>query len=387
MFSRLYSRGEREGRSQLEDYLTEVFASLFDRLDEKARRSLLHALIDEKARRPFNLAFQYVGDADLDTQVRLDESGFRKRPDMVLRRGGRDILVIEAKLGAAIAQHVDHDAPPVDGISPKTVSQLKTYSTWIAGRNAGADRWPGAVILLTAWTAPPDGFPSQGAAFESVRTWTDVGTWLERNIRSLDPVCKALGADLVTFLKERQLMNRHFNARDLAAYTLYATSEDALRHTFRKAMEGVAEAHPALGKFQRNDVGNDGDMAVFWGWIYLKRELQYRNSKFYIAVGLCAEPGVGFGEDGVDLTHDEPFFVAYFGDENLKQKPSDRVSALPEGWIEITKGRPALAATKPVRHFPGNPDLRARDLNVWGSEQVGRLAAVIQTGDEPVAGA
>ena len=259
MFSRLYRRGERKGRSQLEDYLTEVFASLFDRLDESARRSLLHSLMHSDAREPFDTTFRQIHDANLDTQMVRDESGRGKRPDMVLRRGGRDILVIEAKLGGAIARHVDHAAQLEEGVGPATVSQLHTYSTWIAGRNATADGWPGAVVLLTAWTAPPKGFPSEGAVFETVRTWTHVAAWLNDKVGTLNPVPQALARDLIAFLREKQLLDRHFSARDLAAYTLYATSEDALRHTFRKTMEAVAAAYPDLGDFRHSAVGNDGE--------------------------------------------------------------------------------------------------------------------------------
>ena len=379
MFSRLYARGERSGRSQLEDYLTEAFASVFDRLGGEERRSLFHALMEGAARAKFDAAFPDLQQAALVTQVTLDATGDRKRPDMVLRLGGRDVLVIEAKLGAAIARHVDCDAQATDGGQVVTRSQLDTYAIWIAGRNRGlADGWPGALVLLTAWTAPPDGFPQvePNSVLESVRTWSQVANWIVAYAKSPDLVSHALATDLLSFLKEKNLLERHFNARDLAALTHYAGADDAFKHTVRTAMRAVAKAYPRLGAFKDYSVGVDSSIGTYQSWIYLNARLQHLNSKFWIGLGVCPEPGAAFDEDFVEAAK-EPFFLIYFGDENLKQKPQERVTALPNGWIEMRK-RSALIATKPVREFTADPERRADDLAVWACERVGLLTKVMK---------
>ena len=379
MFSRLYARGERPGRSRLEDYLTEVFGSLFDRLGGEARRTLLHALMDGAARARFDETFPELDEVSLATQVTLDATGHHKRPDMVLRLHGQDILVIEAKLGAPVARYIDRDAPVVEGNEVITKGQLEIYATWIAGRNSGpTDSWPGALILLTAWTPPPEGFPSTDAAgvFESVRTWTHVAKWIDAHVSSLDAVSLALARDLLAFLKEKNLLDRHFNARDLAALTHYAGADDAFKHTVGVAMRAVAKAHAGLGVFKDYSVGVDTSIGTYQSWIYLNAKLQHLNSKFWIGLGICPEPGPAFDEDFI-ATAEEPFFLIYFGDEHLKQKPRERVTAMPEGWVEM-RARPALIATKPVREFPGDPDRRAEDLAIWSCDRVGLLTNVMK---------
>ncbi len=270
MFSRLYGRS---GRSQLEDYLTEAFGSVFDRLDGDARRSVLHALMDKPARTRFDEAFPMLERGVLVTQLTLDPTGQGKRPDIVLRVGGRDVLVIEAKLGAAIGLHADPDAPAVPGAEPVTRTQLATYSAWIAGRNAdAADAWPGAMVLLTAWTPPPPGFPStSGKALESARTWSQVARWIMDHGRLLEPGPRALAVDLLSFLKEKNLLDRHFDARDLATVSLYAASDDAFRHTARIGDDGHRGGlTPPSGSFGiRRTSASTVRIGAFMGWMYL----------------------------------------------------------------------------------------------------------------------
>ena len=309
----------------------------------------------------------------------LDVTGDRKRPDMVLRLDHRDVLVIEAKLGAAIGQHVDRDAPTIEG-GVATKSQLKTYASWISRRNADpADDWPGALVLLTAWTPPPGGYPSKDASgpMESVRTFTQVAKWLLANAGSLDAVASALALDLLSFLKEKKLLDRHFNARDLAAFTLYAVSEDAFRHTFREVMKALAITYPDVGGYGHGYVGTDCSMGAYIGWIYLKGGYQTGGSKFWIGAGVCTEPGPAFDEGVAQETGHEPFFLVYFGDENEKRRSIDLVSGVPEGWLEM-KTRPALIATKAVRLFSGDPNRRAEELRAWACDQIGSLARVMK---------
>ena len=380
VFSRLYGRGGRSRRSQLEDYLTEAFGSVYDRLDGVAKRSLLHALMDEAARSRFDEAFPVLERDVLATQVTLDETGHRKRPDMVLRIGGRDVLVIEAKLGAVIGLHTDPDASATPGAEPVTQTQLTTYSTWIAGRNAGAsDAWPGAVVLFTAWTPPPAGFPSTSAkALESSRTWSQVAKWILDHSRLPQTGHQALTIDLLSFLKEKNLLDRHFDARDVATVTLYAASDDAFKHTTRTVMKALSVAYPALGNFAWSNVGVDGSIGAFMGWMYFGAALQPHRSRFWIGLGICGEPAAAaFDDDFIRTTGREPFVMVHWGDEYGRSKPIDHVSSLPACWIEM-KIRPALIVTKPIREFAGEPEGRAEEIKAWACDQVGALTRVMK---------
>ncbi len=381
LFSRLYTRGGGRGRSQLEDYLTEVLGTVFDRLDGRAKRSFLRAMMDRSASALFDKAFDNLDSAVLATQVKLDKTGQGKRPDMVVRLGGRDILVIEAKLGAAMMQHHDPDAPEGEGDEAVTRSQLATYAKWIAGRNEGqSDGWPGAVILLTAWTPPPIGFPSKLATCvrESVRTWTGVAAWIVMYSATLDAVPRALSGELLAFLKEKNLLDRHIDARDVAALTFYAASEEAFRHTTRSVLKAIVEAHPNLGSYRSTSVGVDQSIGAYVGWIFLNQHFQSGGSRFWLGLGICAKPGAAFDEDSVRSIGGEPFVMVYFGDDNVRQKPIDHVSSLPDGWIEVTS-RPALVATKPIREFAGDPESRGKEIQSWACEQVGALVPVMKS--------
>lgn len=218
------------------------------------------------------------------------------------------------------------------------------------------------MILLTAWTPPPEGFPSKDPKLlESARTWSQVARWILDHGSQLEPSSRALAADLLSFLKEKNLLDRHFNTRDLSAFTFYAMSEDAFRYTFCDVMKAIATAHLELGPYKVGSVGIDGSLGSYIGWIYLNPGHQTGGSKFWVGAGVCAGFGEGFDEGLAQVTRNEPFFFVYLGDEYLRRSPVDLVSTVPQGWHEM-KARPALIATKPVRGFSDEPDRRAVEL-------------------------
>ena len=161
MFSRLYAYRERPGRSRLEDFLTEALSDLFNRLPAQDKLAMLALMLrlTPMAIGTTMRAVAAAGRVEARTQVTIKTG---HRPDIVFYADGEPAIVLEAKIGAAYQRHIkDGPLDAADAPSEIETNQLATYGEWIEGH--ARPGWPGAVVLLTAWTAPPADFATDGA--------------------------------------------------------------------------------------------------------------------------------------------------------------------------------------------------------------------------------
>ena len=189
LYNRLFRYRETPSLTPLENFLTESFADLFNRLPTSLRTEMLVWLLPEAYSLPLRRRCASAKKVEATTQVRIDAVGSVKRPDMIVDLDGQPLILFEVKVGAALQEHARNltSAEQLEHVGTSEIvfqNQLKTYSDWIGIQSVGD--WPGAVIFLTHERQPPDGFENDGHEGNSVigvtRTWKDIGRWLAGNI-------------------------------------------------------------------------------------------------------------------------------------------------------------------------------------------------------------
>ena len=313
MFSRLYAYRERPNVSPLENFLTEAFAEFFERLPLDLKLSLVTSLLPPAARTTFTRTSPDLKRLEVRTQVSAASAGSSMRPDLVVHAGDRDLVVIEAKIGAGFQQHEDEKAPGTPDEKRVIRNQLETYARWIGDGNDRGDDWRGAVVFLTTYTDPPDNFIDGRAdgVFRSTRGWGDVGDWIlaEVAIARRDVTHCAIAAELHQFLSEHDLMTKYISARDIAAASLFARSNAIFYETFMAVLKAMGTHAPKLrGKRQYNvDFWSDGNL--YWGWFHFARTVKRKSSKPYVAVGICFEVPEVYAADVAKLPKFEPLLL------------------------------------------------------------------------------
>ena len=386
MLSRLFTYRELPTLSPLENFLTEAFAALFQRLPADLKRSLVAKIIPPTALMAFDVACPDIDHLQISTQVVIPYS---YRPDVVFSVDDRPLIAVEIKVGAGLQEHTLKTG--VAGEVETSRNQLESYAEWIREENAKRhDAWRGSVALLTAHTnAPPDfvdGRPD-GIA-RSTWSWKEFGDWIVENVdmdQSARTHC-ALAADIYLFLEEQKLMSRHFTARDLAAATLYVSSSPTLPKSFKEAILAVAKHVPKLSAGRQVHTDFWADINGFAGWFYFARALRRRPARPALSVGVCFEIGTYWSADQKKLPRHEPFFFVDCSDEQGKWTARQILTGIPDGWIEAKEGKHALCV-RPVREFPDDPDERIVALKSWATKAVDQLTAYVPGYDDAPAGA
>jgi hypothetical protein len=216
IYSRLYNTLPREGHSQRENFLTEAFADLMNRLERvsaaDARRFIVEALMARTAvKRPtaaIALRLKGANHVRWDTQrsIRLDDSRkLRKRPDILISIDGECGLLVEVKLTAPFTSRTLHavEAPPSE--PDEVFYQLDDYGKWLF-RNHPAG---GLVLLTHAREAPADfliadGDNRYGVKLRALSRWREVYKWLEKWTRNTtgDADVERLAREFLEFLRE-----------------------------------------------------------------------------------------------------------------------------------------------------------------------------------------
>jgi len=206
LYGRLFTYRERRHRTPLEDFLTEALCDILNPLPPaETAEFVANLFLPAAAREIWPHQFGEANDLRWETQEIIGSNG---RPDLVLRCGGQPLIVVENKIGAGIGQH----QAAADG-DKDTRDQLMAYGHWLRSQSAGRD-WPGAIVLLTHFTSPPDRFGTDDTAYgvkwQHVCRWPAVWRWLASNaLRTTDnhavAAWQVLPAELVQFLREKDM--------------------------------------------------------------------------------------------------------------------------------------------------------------------------------------
>ena len=381
IYSRLYKYRETPLRSQLENFLTEALADIFNRLPIRLQIELIVRMLPASSSMRLRNKCKDKKKMEARTQVSIVAVGSVKRPDIVVYIDETPLILFEVKCGTPLGVHrlegLKHDRQAErEQTNLPFQDQLKTYVDWIASQCTG--NWPGAVVFLTYGTPPPMGFEDEGRGRRCVicvtRKWKEVADWLTKNLdlNEHETTYCALASNLNDFLKEEGLMTEFITSRDLAATALFMPAYRALDHTFGTLISAIASKYP---KSKGGNVHQqfDPDGSIYWAWYYLNNKLNPPGSKFYIAIGICF-PDQGWLSNQKLIPKQEAFFFIIIADDWENVKVSNVFSEAPEGWTEIFDGY-ELIITQPVSQFDADPDIRVQSLIDWAQKEVGRAMA------------
>ena len=234
LYSRLFTYREREGRSPLEDFLSEAVADLLNRLPEARAREVVKLLLGERFATLAALDRVWPKDKRWlwSTQRVIAGGG---RIDLLMEVDGQPILVVESKVGAGFQEHRSGEQAE----HQINQHQLVTYGKWIATQSG--DEWGGALTLLTHWTPAPFDFLNDEAVYgcrhRHVLRWTDLARWLKGTARDTSAAQEGwamLADELSKFLKVRDMDDETATSHDWAALQIYVSSADRVRNSIER---------------------------------------------------------------------------------------------------------------------------------------------------------
>lgn len=218
-----------------EDHWTDAFVDLLERVrdvDVCAYRGEETSKIEDLL---YNVLLSYATCDDLKEAFRneyqLNQLSFETRyntgngePDIVVFAEDRPVCVIEVKINA-----------------PHQHQQLQRYGRWLA--EIADDCYTPALVLLTQYTEPPEGFADPrcdefGVQLRSVARWKDIADWLgELSQEGACEPLKSLAGELAEFLQEQEVEMATLD--DVVAARLYlAGPRDRLRNTVSQMLDG-----------------------------------------------------------------------------------------------------------------------------------------------------
>ena len=221
-----------------EDHWTDAFVDLLERVrdaDVCASRigeaskfgDLLHKVLlnyatCNKLRDSFNSELQKYHLNQLSVKTRHNTGN--GEPDIVIFAEDHPVCVIEVKINA-----------------PHQHQQLQRYGRWL-DENADDCCTP-ALVLLTQYTDPPEGFADPrsddfGVLLRSVARWKDIADWLGELSRGGDrEPLKSLAGELAVFLQEQEVEMATLD--DVVAARLYlAGPRGRLKSTVSQMLDG-----------------------------------------------------------------------------------------------------------------------------------------------------
>ena len=220
-----------------EDHWTDAFVDLLERVrnaDFCASRNgeasrfgdllykvLLNYATCNELREAFNRELQQYQLNQLSLKTRYNTGN--GEPDIVIFAEDHPVCVIEVKINA-----------------PHQHQQLQRYGRWLAEIADGC--YTPALVLLTQYTEPPEGFVDPrsddfGVRLRSVARWKDIADWLSELSQgdACEPL-KSLSGEFAVFVEEQEVEMATLD--DVAAARLYlAGPRDRLRNTVDRMLD------------------------------------------------------------------------------------------------------------------------------------------------------
>jgi hypothetical protein len=361
LYHRLYNSLPTQGHSQRENFLTEAFADLMNRLERgfpsDAHRFIADTLLGNIAvgRSAQSLAQRIQATQHLywDTQHTISLGGsLRKRPDIIVTLDEKCALLVEVKIAAAFTKRLRHRtkvAPVVEKQDSNEQQhgdvffQLDDYGRWLAGHHPDS-----ALVLLThSKEAPSDFLTGAGDSryavhLRSVCHWRAVYNWL-RNwtiIENGDTDTERLALDFLKFLEEVGMSE--MNEKDVqllnglsSFYRRWSEQKvdlkikDALL-VAREVVDRVVPSRAADGA-PKLPGWDDVDFA-FWDWFYPYASPD--DLDLHLAWGFADPENAHFFRTELNLHPRLQAFVYVQGNAALRAIQSDRYKL----WTPITDG-------------------------------------------------
>jgi hypothetical protein len=202
--------------------------------------------------------------------------------DLLLLVDGKEAIVIENKIGAAVREHrksaiastdldvASRQMPVADG------NQLRTYGNWLA-LHCQDPLWPGALVLLTHYSEAPADFSGPaygdyGVPILCVCRWGAIWRWAKKLGAQTAPdheaAAQSMAAKLCNefaqFLEDENMTADYVTFHDLAALEVYVRSADRLEASFEVMRVAVRQVIGELRTREKKDVVYEGEGGLVW---------------------------------------------------------------------------------------------------------------------------
>jgi hypothetical protein len=259
-------KGEKRGREPLEDFLTSALTDILNRLTQQEMRDVVKNLfLDGNARSAWKTLCDQHKPNTSEQEWRLkwtaqESISRRDRCDIILKDEQGPLLIIEAKIGSGYSRAGNSvSSSNEDRRHLKTDHQLARYGKRLA-QNCKTREWPGALVLLTHLTEPPEDFISRAedkyhVRFTSVCRWSHVVLWLKKLSRKIsDSTSKPahfLASELAEFLEDKHMKSETVTLENLVAAENFVTNGHAAKIA-ESFSEIRAKLKPALKQLTEN---------------------------------------------------------------------------------------------------------------------------------------
>lgn len=380
IYSRLFTYRPRPKHTPLENFLTAALADLLNRLPRERRVSFIAEVLLKGAASAAWLSF-IAGKPDACLEW-VTQRGVREGPnagvvDLLLLVDGRERLVVETKVGAAVRGHAaaaDGDDDE-QGVAVADASQLTTYGAWLAQRCQGHG-WPGALVLLTHRSEPPRGYGPAGYGVPHVGTcrWREVWKWARAaGADGGSPVPGAwaqLSTEFAAFLETQGMSAEYVTQDDIAQAEVFVTAADRMQHTFNAVAERLRGINGEIGSGSITPVSYESVGAVAWAWFYLREPSKGR---WYFAWGIRFPKTSRFWTEAELPLPSVPHAFVTLGAERRPVPPLADLEGgtLPEGWAKA--GAHELVIGRKLSDLPTDADMLAVELANWVAASITAL--------------
>ncbi|MBC6659870.1 hypothetical protein H9I30_17945 [Morganella morganii] len=262
LFSRLYKYQSTDKRSQLENFCTEGFCDILNRMTKEQQRNFLTKM---------------GVCADSDTKIKwqtqytiTDSEGKSRYPDLVGLIDNFVRYLIEVKINACFTQGVD--------INGDSLSQLQIYDRWLSAHSPDASA--GTLILLTDKTMPEQSFEditSSDFGIKNRKLWYWQSVFDQLTMVSDIPHAE----DYKKFLSKQGLAMDLPTRQDFAVMELlYSGAGKRLDGLTKSVFNRIKQKYSAEtlfnwsteDKYRHGGSSENWQGAICWSWVVLRRE-------------------------------------------------------------------------------------------------------------------
>ncbi|WP_274370011.1 hypothetical protein [Morganella morganii] len=262
LFSRLYKYQSTDKRSQLENFCTEGFCDILNRMTKEQQHNFL---------------IKMGVCADSDTKIKwqtqytiTDAEGKSRYPDLVGLVDNFVRYLIEVKINACFTQGVD--------INGNSLSQLQIYDRWLSAHSPDASA--GTLILLTDKTMPEQSFKdisSSDFGIKNRKLWYWQSVFEQLTMVSDIPHVE----DYKQFLSNQGLAMDLPTRQDFAVMELlYSGAGRRLDGLTKSVFDRIKQKYSAEtlfnwgaeDKYRHGGSSANWQGAICWSWVMLRRE-------------------------------------------------------------------------------------------------------------------
>jgi hypothetical protein len=170
------------------------------------------------------------------------------------------------------------------------------------------------------------------------------------------------------------------DAHDLIAAERFLASAARIAALFERTEEAVAPLLRSMRATGRTTYVVDSDRGVFWGHAFLRPPYApSAESEWFVGWGLRFPDGGGGWNDADPRLPTEPHAVVAVGASGLPGGPPVpmRGARRPPGWSKVGGEAVFLAASRPLRDLPAQPDAFAAALADWTVERIDELRSFL----------